>query len=130
MRLIKNLYFIVSMIVLMIIRPFAPGEWFGSIVVAGLFVTWLDTIHKILKLNLELSLEKEKERYAIALIIMTVIGLIMLIFIIVNLIVHINWLNSPVVLDEITLLALLLCLSQEMLVNLITYFIKNNFEDE
>lgn len=130
MHVIKDLYIIISMLVLMIIRPFAPGEWFGSIIVAGLFVTWLDTIHKIWKSNLELSLEKEKERYAIALIIMTGIGLIMLIFIIVNLIVHIEWLNSPVVLDEITLLALLLCLSQEVFVNLITYLIKNNFEDE
>lgn len=115
---------------LMIIRPFAPGEWFGSIVIAGLFVTWLDTIHKIWKSNLELPFEKEKERYAIALIIMTGIGLIMLVFIIVNLIVHIEWLNSSVVLDEITLLALLLCLSQEVVVNSITCLIKNNFKDE
>ena len=105
------------MVVLMIIRPFAPGEW-------------LDTIHKIWKSNLELPFEKEKERYAIALIIMTGIGLIMLVFIIVNLIVHIEWLNSSVVLDEITLLALLLCLSQEVVVNSITCLIKNNFKDE
>ena len=130
MHAIKNLYIIISMVVLMIIRPFAPGEWFGPIVIAGLFVTWLDTIHKIWKSNLELPFEKEKERYAIALIIMTGIGLIMLVFIIVNLIVHIEWLNSSVVLDEITLLALLLCLSQEVVVNSITCLIKNNFKDE
>ncbi len=130
MYAIKNLYFAFSMIVLMAARPFAPGEWFGSIVVAGLFITWLDTIHKVWKLNTELSIEKEKERYALTLIIMTAIGLVMLILIIVNLVIHLKWLNTQLVLDEITLLALLLCLTQEALINLITWAIKNNFKGE
>lgn len=130
MKAIKNLYIIFAMVVLMIIRPFASGEWFGSVVVAGLFVTWLDTMNKVWRLNLELLAEQEKERYAIALISMALIGLVLLILIIVNLIVHIEWLNSPLVLDEVTLLALLLCLSQEVLVSLITGVIKNGFKGE
>ena len=130
MKAIKNLYVIVSIVVLMIIRPFAPGEWFGSIVIAGLFVTWLDTIHKVWKSNFDFLSEQEKERYAIALILMAGIGLVLLVLIIVNFIVHIRWLNSSVVLDEITLLALLICLSQETFVNLVTGLIKTGFKGE
>lgn len=130
MKAIKNLYITISMIVLMIIRFFASGDWFGSIVLAGLFVTWLDTMHKIWKSSLGLMEEKEKERYAITLILMTGIGLVLLVFIIVNLIVNIEFLKSPLVLDEVTLLALLLCLSQEVFVNLVTGIIKKGVKGE
>lgn len=130
MKAIKNLYITISMIVLMIIRFFASGGWFGSIVLAGLFVTWLDTMHKIWESSLCLMEEKEKERYAITLILMTGIGLVLLVFIIVNLIVNIELLKSPLVLDEVTLLALLLCLSQEAFVNLVTGIIKKGFKGE
>ena len=130
MKAIKNLYVIITMVVLMIVRPFAPGEWFGSIVVAGLFVTWLDTIHKVWRSKEELSITKQKERYAIVIMLMVVIGLILLIFIVVNFIVNIALLNSSVILDEITLLALLLCLSQDTLVSLLINIIKNAFKGE
>ena len=60
MKAIKNFYTIISLIVLMILRPFSPGEWFGSVAIAGLFVTWVDTIQKVWKANNKLTLEQEK----------------------------------------------------------------------
>ena len=114
----------------MILRPFSPGEWFGSIAIAGLFVTWMDTIQKIWKTNNKLTLESEKVRYAVVMLILSLIGLIQLILIIVNLIVGIGWLNLSVVLDELTLLALLACLAQTTLVEFINNIIKNDFKGD
>ncbi len=130
MKAIKNFYTIISLIVLMILRPFSPGEWFGSIAIAGLFVTWMDTIQKIWKTNNKLTLESEKVRYAVVMLILSLIGLIQLILIIVNLIVGIGWLNLSVVLDELTLLALLACLAQTTLVEFINNIIKNDFKGD
>ena len=114
----------------MILRPFSPGEWFGSIAIAALFVTWMDTIQKIWKTNNKLTLESEKVRYAVVMLILSLIGLIQLILIIVNLIVGIGWLNLSVVLDELTLLALLACLAQTTLVEFINNIIKNDFKGD
>lgn len=130
MKAIKNFYTIISLIVLMILRPFSPGEWFGSIAIAGLFVTWMDTIQKIWKTNNKLTLESEKVRYAVVMLILSLIGLIQLILIIVNLIVGIGWLNLSVVLDELTLLALLACLAQTTIVEFINNIIKNDFKGD
>ena len=127
MKAIKNFYTIISLIVLMILRPFSPGEWFGSVAIAGLFVTWVDTIQKVWKANNKLTLEQEKVRYAVVMLVLSLFGLVQLILIIVNLIVGIEWLNFPVVLDELTLLALLVCLAQNTLVEFINNIIKNNF---
>lgn len=127
MKAIKNFYTIISLIVLMILRPFSPGEWFGSVAIAGLFVTWVDTIQKFWKANNKLTLEQEKVRYAVVMLVLSLFGLVQLILIIVNLIVGIEWLNLPVVLDELTLLALLVCLAQNTLVEFINNIIKNNF---
>ena len=126
MKAIKNFYTIISLIVLMILRPFSPGEWFGSVAIAGLFVTWVDTIQKVWKANNKLTLEQEKVRYAVVMLVLSLFGLVQLILIIVNLIVGIEWLNLPVVLDELTLLALLVCLAQNTLVEFINNIIKNN----
>lgn len=127
MKAIKNFYTIISLIVLMILRPFSPGEWFGSVAIAGLFVIWVDTIQKVWKANNKLTLEQEKVRYAVVMLVLSLFGLVQLILIIVNLIVGIEWLNLPVVLDELTLLALLVCLAQNTLVEFINNIIKNNF---
>lgn len=127
MKAIKNFYTIISLIVLMILRPFSPGEWFGSVAIAGLFVTWADAIQKVWKANNKLTLEQEKVRYAVVMLVLSLFGLVQLILIIVNLIVGIEWLNLPVVLDELTLLALLVCLAQNTLVEFINNIIKNNF---
>ncbi len=125
MKAIKDFYVITTLIVLMIIRPFAPGEWFGSIVIAGLLVTWLDTTYKIWKSNTNITSEREKARYAIVLIIMALLGAAMLILIILNLIMEITWLNTSIVLDEATLLALLLCLSQNTTIGIANCIIKS-----
>lgn len=123
MKAIKNFYTIISLIVLMILRPFSPGEWFGSVAIAGLFVTWVDAIQKVWKANNKLTLEQEKVRYAVVMLVLSLFGLVQLILIIVNLIVGIEWLNLPVVLDELTLLALLVCLAQNTLVEFINNII-------
>lgn len=125
MKAIKDFYVITTLIVLMIIRPFAPGEWFGSIVIAGLLVTWLDTTYNIWKSNTNITSEREKARYAIVLIIMALLGAAMLILIILNLIMEITWLNTSIVLDEATLLALLLCLSQNTIIGIANCIIKS-----
>lgn len=110
----------------MILRPFSPGEWFGSIVIAGLLVTWLDTMHKIWKSNPSLTIENEKIRYAMVFVVMGLIGAALLVLILVNLVINLGWLNLPIVLDECTLLALLICLSQNTIVNIANNIIKSN----
>lgn len=126
MNAIKNLYIVISLIALMILRPFSPGEWFGSIVIAGLLVTWLDTMHKIWKSNPSLTIENEKIRYAMVFVVMGLIGAALLVLILVNLVINLGWLNLPIVLDECTLLALLICLSQNTIVNIANNIIKSN----
>lgn len=79
MKAIKNFYTIISLIVLMILRPFSPGEWFGSVAIAGLFVTWVDTIQKVWKANNKLTLEQEKVRYAVVMLVLSLFGLVQLI---------------------------------------------------
>lgn len=130
MKTIKNFYTIITLIILMILRPFSPGEWFGSVAILGLFVTWVDTIRKVWKANNKLTLEQEKVRYAVVMLVLSSIGLVQLILIIVNLIVGIEWLNLLVVLDELTLLALLACLAQNTLVEFINNIIKNDFRGD
>lgn len=128
MKAIKDVYTIISLVVLMIIRPFAPGEWVGSVALAGLFVSWMDTISKICKSNSELVIEDEKERYATIMLVLSIVGLAQLILIIVNLVIGITWLNYPVVLDEITLVALLVCLLQSTIINFINAIIRKNYK--
>ena len=116
MKVIKDLYLIITLLVLMLLRPWAPGNWFGSVVVAGLLVTWLDTLNHIWEDN-STSNDKEKVRYGVIFTIMGLIGLSLLILLVINLVKSIEWLNSTIVLDELTLLALLLCVSQKSFIN-------------
>lgn len=128
MRAIKNFYIIISLIALMIVRLFAPGEWFGSIVLAGLFVTLLDTIRKIQINNAHITDESSKKRYAIVHIVLIIIGAVLLILAIINLVHNITWLNKPIVLDEFTLFTLLVCLAQNTVVDIANSIIKNGHE--
>lgn len=127
MKVIKNLYLVIALIVLMILRPFASGNWFGSVVVAGLFVTWMDTMNCVWQDNSKLN-GSEKVRYGVIFIIMGLIGLVLLIMIVVNFIKNIDWLNNTIFLDEITLLALLICISQKSFIRLLGNIIKKGKE--
>lgn len=127
MKVIKNLYSTFVFIILIILRPFASGNWFGSIVVAGLFVTWMDTLNCVWNDNSKLNIAA-KVRYGIIFTIMVVIGLILLALITVNFVIDIKWLNNTIVLDEITLLALLLCVSQKSFIKLLGNIIKKGKE--
>ena len=124
MKAIKNIYTIVSLIVLMILRLFFPGKWIASAALAGVLVTWIDAMQKIWEANNKLIKYSEKVRYAVVMLILSLLGLIQLILIIINLIVGIEWLNASVVLDELTLFALLVCLAQNTFVELINNIIK------
>ena len=127
MKVIKNLYSTFVFIILIILRTFASGNWFGSIVVAGLFVTWMDTLNCVWNDNSKLNIAA-KVRYGIIFTIMVVIGLILLALITVNFVIDIKWLNNTIVLDEITLLALLLCVSQKSFIKLLGNIIKKGKE--
>ena len=127
MKVIKNLYSTFVFIILIILRPFASGNWFGSIVVAGLFVTWMDTLNCVWNDNSKLNIAA-KVRYGIIFSIRVVIGLILLALITVNFVIDIKWLNNTIVLDEITLLALLLCVSQKSFIKLLGNIIKKGKE--
>lgn len=127
MKVIKNLYLIIALVVLMILRPFALGDWFGSVVVAGLFVTWMDTVNCVWQNNSNLY-GKEKIRYGIIFTIMGLVGLVLLILIIANFVKDIDWLNNEIFLDEITLLALMICISQKSFVGLLDNIIKKGKE--
>ena len=127
MKVIKNIYLVITLIVLMILRPFASGNWFGSIVVAGLFVTWMDTMNCVWQDNSNLN-GREKVRYGIIFTIMGLVGVVLLILIIVNLVKDIDWLNNTIFLDEITLLALMICISQKSFIRLLGNIIKKGKE--
>lgn len=129
MKLVKDAYVIISLILLMILRPFAPGQWFGSVSVSGFLVTWIDTLSIIFKENRKLTLKESKIRYAIVVFVMFLFGAGALILTVINLIIEIDWLNSTIVLDEITLFSLLMCLSQKTLINFLNYIIKGKRED-
>ncbi|MBQ4517683.1 MAG: hypothetical protein II997_03750 [Clostridia bacterium] len=124
MNVIKNWYAIVALVTLMVIRLFASGEWFGSVVVAGVLVTWIDTTNKIWHKNSNIIRTKEKVRFAIVMLSMSFLGVVQLVLIIVNLVVGLKWLNSPLILDEITLMALLICVIQNEFIDWINNIIK------
>lgn len=123
MNVIKQFYIFIALIALMIIRPFASSQWMGSVAVAGLLVTWTDTMQQIWNDNKNLICKRKKVKYAISFLIMSVLSIVFLVLILVNLIVGIEWLNAPICLDEITLLSLLLCLSQKLIIRLINNII-------
>jgi len=124
MNVIQNWYAIVALVTLMVTRLFASGEWFGSVVVAGVLVTWIDTTNKIWHKNSNIIRIKEKVRFAIVMLSMSFFGVVQLVLIIVNLVVGLKWLNSPLILDEITLMALLICVIQNEFIDWINNIIK------
>ena len=123
MHAIKNFYIFVALLALMIVRPFAPGAWMGSVAVAGLLVTWLDTMRQVWNSNRKLISKSKKKKYAIMLTTMAVLGIVLLVLIVINLIVGIEWLNQSLCTDEITLLSLLICLCQNAIIHFINWVI-------
>lgn len=123
MHAIKNFYIFVALLALMIVRPFAPGAWMGSVAVAGLLVTWLDTMRQVWNSNRKLISKSKKKKYAIMLTTMAALGIVLLVLIVINLIVGIEWLNQSLCTDEITLLSLLICLCQNTIIHFINWVI-------
>ena len=128
MSVIKDFYIAIGLVVLMFLRPFAPGEWFGSVAVAGILVTWMDTISKIWKSNTPCCYNNQKKRYANVFIVLGLVGLVLFILMIVNLAVNLKWLNNPIILDELTLVALLICLEQNRIIEIVNSYIQKGLK--
>ena len=127
MKIIKSIYVVISLLCLMIVRVFVSGNWVGSVAVAGLLVAWIDITNQV---RLSLSCFRspsEKKRYGKVLAFLVLTGAVQLILIIVNLIIGINWLNHPLLLDEISLFSLLICLAEREFVNMFVSIIKKEF---
>ncbi len=123
MKKLGELYLVLALVVLMFVRPVASGKWFGSVVVAGVFVTWMDTMYCVWKDN-SVNNIKEKVRYGTIFTFMGAIGFLLLVLIIVNIVKEIDWLNNPIFLDEVTLIALIICVSQRSFIRLLSNIIK------
>lgn len=124
MRTIKTFYVAISLFCLMVLRLFVSGNWVGSVTVAGLFVAWVDTTNQIRLSFTNFKSASEKIRYGKVITVLVLLGAVQLLLMIINVIVGINWLNQPLVLDEISLFSLLMCLSQKEFVVLLVSIIK------
>lgn len=107
----------------MIVRAFASGDWFGSIVVAGVFVSWIDLIRKLIQISANLKYKHAKDRAGLIILVMSIAGFVLLVLAVINIINSISWLTDPLVLDELTLVALFLCISQDMLIDVLKWII-------
>lgn len=116
MNSIRQAYYAGTIIVLMIIRYIMTGTWFGSIVVAGVFISWIDIIVRTIKRSANLSNGAAKKRAAIIITFLGIIGFAILCVGVVNIVIPIDQLQNPVILDELTLLALLLCFAKDIIV--------------
>lgn len=119
MKVVRDLYVLVALVVLMAIRYFFDGgDWVGS-VVAGLFVTWIDTVSKALNKYSGVTNGSSKTRLGVVLGLMILAGGGLVVLMVWNLANSLKWLNNAMVLDELTLAALLVCLEQNAIVSLI-----------
>lgn len=121
---IRDIDIFCIIIFLMIIRFFASGKWFGCVVIAGLLVAIFDLIIKLYKSNLQIVVKQQKVRYGICFILLNILFLLGCILIAVNVIFEIQWLNEAIFLDEMTLLTLLLTLSQNLILESINKIIR------
>lgn len=120
MKVVRDLYVLVALVVLMAIRYFFDGDdWVGSVVVAGLFVTWIDTVSKALNKYSGVTNGSSKTRLGVVLGLMILAGGGLVVLMVWNLANSLKWLNNSMVLDELTLAALLVCLEQNAIVSLI-----------
>ena len=120
MKVVRDLYVLVALVVLMAIRYFFDGgDWVGSVVVAGLFVIWIDTVSKALNKYSGVTNGSSKTRLGVVLGLMILAGGGLVVLMVWNLANSLKWLNNAMVLDELTLAALLVCLEQNAIVSLI-----------
>lgn len=121
---------LVALVVLMVIRYFFDGgDWVGSIVVAGLLVTWMDIVSKALHKYSGVVNGSSKTRLGVVLVLMILAGGGLVVLMVWNLANGLEWLNNPMVLDELTLAALLVCLEQNAIVSLISTIIGISFKE-
>lgn len=124
MKRIKENTILLTILFLIVARLFVPGRWFGCIVIGGFLVTLLDLIRMIYTDNNNLKLDNQKIRYGIIYFVLSTMFYAGVISIILNIIMEIKWLNAPIFLDELTLITLLLSLSQKFIVNKINKVIR------
>lgn len=128
MKLLKNTYLIFILVLLIILRLFASGSWFSTIVFAGFVIALYDIIHKVFSSNRNIIKNQQKERFAIVFIILNVIFVLCLALIVVDLVTNWAWLDNTTLLDEVTLLTLLISLPQGQIIEWINNYISGESE--
>ena len=108
----------------MVVRRYGTGPWMGSVMLGGLLVAWLDIMSMTWDSTRNISKIREKSKALVIIVVMGIVGGLILSFLVLNLICPFEWLNAPICLDEITLLALLLCLIRDSIVNILIQLIK------
>lgn len=124
MKILKTPYIILILIILMVVRRYGTGPWMGSVMLGGLLVAWLDIMSMTWDSTRNISKIREKSKALVIIVVMGIVGGLILSFLVLNLICPFEWLNAPICLDEITLLALLLCLIRDSIVNILIQLIK------
>lgn len=109
----------VAMVTLIVARAlFKENGWVASIAVFGLLVAWLDILGGVYNDNEHLKKSKQS-RCIIIMGIMAIVAAIMVVFCMVNIVQKNEFLNSTIVMDEITLLSLLISLLRNRIVSII-----------
>ena len=127
MRTIRDIFLLVIILFLMLLRIWFSGYWLGSVAIAGVLITWMDIICKIVQRNQSLSNAFRQRRFVIIVAVLVVVGLAMAVIMVWNLVVGLEWVNDSLLLDELGLLSLLLCLPEEGILKWITAIIQNGF---
>lgn len=110
---------LVAMVTLIVARAlFKENGWVASIAVFGLLVAWLDILGGVYNDNGHLKKSKQS-RCIIIMGIMAIVAAIMVVFCMVNIVQKNEFLNSTIVMDEITLLSLLISLLRNRIVSII-----------
>ena len=128
MKFLKNAYLIFILVLLMVLRLFANGSWFSTIVFAGFVIALYDIIHKVFHSNRNIIKNQQKERFAIVFIILNILFVLCLALIVVDLVTNWAWLDNTTLLDEVTLLTLLISLPQSQIIEWINNYISGESE--
>lgn len=116
----------VAMVTLIVARVlFKENGWVASIAVVGLLVAWLDILGGVYNDNRHLKKSKQS-RCIIVMGVMVIIAAIMVVCCMVNIVQKNDLLNSTIVMDEITLLSLLISLLRNRIVSIIDDLINMN----